>query len=1194
MKTLYMAAYEFKYLVRSFQTLVIFLAVFGFWFVISANGIDFQSSASGGIVFANAPTLITIVLLTFSVFSVFVAPFYTASPILKDVESRFDGILFATPISKTNYLFGRFLGGLSAQIVVLSAAPLGLLLGTLTPWAPPETLGPVNIWHYAVIYMALVVPTLIAVSALMLAIVVFSGRVIYAYLAALVLLGSFFLGNSTLLISPPWDPFMYQTFTEATSYWTATEHNNRLAISEGLVVTNRLIWLCFSGILLAAAYMRFSFRVPAKQVKVDSRKQAADKVRKTAIDVNTDISPTWERGTHFQQFLFRTKFETLSVVRSVPFLVLMSFMGYLAISAMNSSSGGMYGNKSIPETWIQIETLEETVGLMLLAVLTFYSAEIVWRDRASGFSEFIDAMPVPNWVLTASKMMALGCVIIAIEGLGIAIAIAFQLIHGSVTIDLTLYAERELFLFSTKFLVLAVLACLCQVLARSRVVGMMLFAIPIGFLILKQFLPGAEHPLISFGFPDLGKGLSGMNGNDRFVDATYWLRLYWVSIAGFLVLLTYVFWNRGVLQPLKYRLRNFKVLKSGSMLAAASVLFAVFIGSGGYIYYNINILNDYYTRAEKLDALAAYEQKYEQYADLPLPRIVGVKIDVDIYPYKRRVEARATHILQNKTDEPIHSVHLTFPTDVAIPEVFLHGAVLSSVDEVDNYYIFDLEKPMHPAERRTLTFQTQIQQVGFTHDGEDVELVRNGSSFRNNRITPKVGFDYDRTIKDRLKRKDYRLPALAAMKKLEHSDRKDNNLVRSDSDFVTFETTVSTTDTQIAVAPGYLEREWLEGNRRYFTYKMDAPMINYFGYVSADYEVVRDHWNDVSIEVFHHKPHTYNIDRMIASVKDSLAYFEGAFSPYQYKQFRIMEYPAYRSRATAFANTIPYSESIGFLTDIADEQAIDQPYYVTAHEVAHQWWAHQVMPANRQGGRMLTETLAQYSAILVMERKYGGDNIRKFLKYELDQYLNSRGLQAEGELPLYKVEEQDAVAYQKGSVIMYGLKDYVGEDVINRSLQRLISLRAYSSEPYATTTDFLDILREEAGPEHNNLIVDLFEKITLYDLKISRSSIEELETGDFKVTLDLEVAKYYSDALGNQTEAAFDLPVDIGLFLESPDDTGYGAEDILMLEKRRVKAGQSSVEIIVDKRPRFAGIDPYHKLIDRNSDDNLHAINAED
>ena len=86
--------------------------------------------------------------------------------------------------------------------------------------------------------------------------------------------------------------------------------------------------------------------------------------------------------------------------------------------------------------------------------------------------------------------------------------------------------------------------------------------------------------------------------------------------------------------------------------------------------------------------------------------------------------------------------------------------------------------------------------------------------------------------------------------------------------------------------------------------------------------------------------------------------------------------------AQAFPGTMPYSESIGFIAKMEKPDDIDMVYYIVAHEMAHQWWAHQVIGANMQGATTLSEMLAQYSALMVMEKEYGRDMVRKFLEYE--------------------------------------------------------------------------------------------------------------------------------------------------------------------------------------------------------------------
>src|SRR5690606_2064129 len=203
-------------------------------------------------------------------------------------------------------------------------------------------------------------------------------------------------------------------------------------------------------------------------------------------------------------------------------------------------------------------------------------------------------------------------------------------------------------------------------------------------------------------------------------------------------------------------------------------------------------------------------------------------------------------------------------------------------------------------------------------------------------------------------------------------------LFNNDADYVTFEATVSTSADQIAIAPGYLEKEWEEGGRKFYHYKMDSEMDMFANFSSARYAVLRDVWKgenneQVNIEIFHHPTHTYNLDRFVTSVKASLDYFSKNFSPYQYKQMRILEFPRYAGFAQSFPNTVPYSESFGWAADFSDPNDTDYAFYVTAHEVAHQWWGHQVTPSFTRGANQISESMAEYSALMVLEHAYGKD-----------------------------------------------------------------------------------------------------------------------------------------------------------------------------------------------------------------------------
>jgi aminopeptidase N len=266
--------------------------------------------------------------------------------------------------------------------------------------------------------------------------------------------------------------------------------------------------------------------------------------------------------------------------------------------------------------------------------------------------------------------------------------------------------------------------------------------------------------------------------------------------------------------------------------------------------------------------------------------------------------------------------------------------------------------------------------------------------------------------------------------------------------------------------------------------------------------------------------------------------------------------------------------------------------YVTAHEVGHQWWGHQLISADQQGNTFLIESMAQYSALLVMERTYGPEQIRKFLKLEMDKYLRARGGEKLEELPLMRVENQGYIHYQKGGIAMYLLKEELGEAVVNRSLRRLLGQYAFKPAPYPNPRDFLRILREEAGPDHEQLIADLFERITLYDLKASSATTRKLPDGQWETTLQVKGAKFYADGRGKETATALNESFEVGLFTAEPGKKGFKRESVLLMQRCVLHDGEQQIVLRSRAAPTFAGVDPYNKHIDRNTDDNVVAVKA--
>lgn len=1190
------AVFEFRYQFRSWGSFAYFAIFFLLSFFATVSN-DVQIGSIGNIN-KNSPAAIAQILTVMTFFGMLIVATTLSNGVLRDISSKMDGIIFSTPLKKFHYLFGRFSGGFLAALFIYASVPLGILFGSFMPWADAERFGPTNLWFYLQPFLVFATPNLLLCGSLFFTVATLTRSLMLTWASVIGFLVLFAVSQAVLSnpdlrdIAALADPFAFTGLGEITRYWTAFESNTQVIPLAGVFLQNRVLWIVVSLALLAIAYRGFSFQSSGYKIRLPWRRKSVDtdstddSVAPGSVSLPA-VNPDFSATSAWQQFVRQTGFEVKGVIRSVAFVILLAFGLFNSIGAL-LNVGEIFGTSLYPVTRMMISLVEGSFGLIPFIVAVYYGAELVWRDRQVGMHEIIDSTPTPSWAFVLSKFIALMVVLACLIAVAISTAMLVQIFQGYTKLEFGLYLRRMFVDFGLTFYLMAVLSIFIQVLMNSKYVGMLVMLLVwIGARILANF--GLEHPLFRFaGRP--GAPLSDMNGFGHFADIRFWFHSYWLAVAVLLIVLAYLLWNRGTVTAVWNRLGQLRSLRQPVTAAIAVVALLATLGTGGYIIYNTNVLNDYVTSNEQENRQVAYEEQLRQYEDLPQPKVTAVNVDVDIYPSERRYDAAGVYTLENKTGQAIDEIHVMFGPQAKVDELQIDNADVKQEFPEFKYTILQLQEPLQPGEELALRYKTRVENNGFRHANNISTVVDNGSFLNNNEAMPFIGFNQQFLLTDRDERRRRELPPIPRTYPLEDESRWSTNYVRQDSDFIDFETTVSTTVDQTAIAPGYLEREWIKGDRRYFHYKMDSPILHFYAFLSADYEQRHEEWNGIDIDIYHHAPHDYNVDRMIQSIKDSIEYFGAAFSPYQHRQMRILEFPAYANFAQSFPNTVPYSEGIGFIADIRDESKIDYVYYVTAHEVAHQWWAHQVMGANVQGGTVLVETLAQYSALMVMEKTYGKDKLRKFLKYELDNYLTNRGNEAREELPLYKVENQAYIHYRKGSVVMYALQDYLGEDVVNRALKRLIDLRGFQSEPYATSLDLLRLVREEAGPGYDNLITDLFEKITIFDLKVDEVEVAERDDGRWDIRIVYAAEKFYADGLGEQTAASIEIPIDIGVFSTSPADDEFTSESVLYMQKHDLDVDNPVITLTVDNEPSHVGIDPYNKLIDRNSDDNLKRV----
>jgi ABC-2 type transport system permease protein len=1186
------AGFEFRYQLRN----PVFWVTAGIFFLFSYGFVasDQIQIGSGGNVHENGPFAILQTHVIFSLFFMFVTTAFVANVIVRDDDTGYGPIVRSTRISKFDYLIGRFIGAFAISALAFAAIPLGLWFGTLMPWLDPETLGPNRLSYYLFAYFVIAVPNVLITSAIFFALATATRSMMTTYLGVIVFLVVYFVATGLVRDRPELErmiavvePFGVRALASVTRYWTAAERNMLLPEISGPLLYNRLLWIGLSIAFLALAYGSYRFADKGMSGK-KNRKQKL--IEQAAADDPAPMpaaalpAASHDAASARAQLWARTKFEMKQVFKSPAFLVLV-VIGLANAGPALWLGGDIFGTSNIPVTRSLIPILEGAFSFIPVIIAIYYSGELVWRERDRKMHEIIDATPLPNWAYVIPKTAGVALVLLTTLLVGVATAILVQAMKGYTHFEIGKYLLWYVLPQTMDLLLLAVLAVFVQALSPNKYVG---WGIMVLYIVAQTIFGslGLEHNLYNYGgTPDTP--LSDINGAGVYWKGAWLFRLYWAAFAVLLLVAAHLLWPRGTETRLKPRLSGAPRRLAGAPGVIAGVALAVFVATGSYAYYNTNVLNDYRTTSDEEEFQANYEKKYLANEKLAQPTISDVKLDIALYPKEGRAITKGRYVLTNLTGQPISDVHVRITNRrLDLTALSFPGARLASDDQEFKYRIYRLDRPMAPGETREMRFETLRERRGFPNGNPDTNLVANGTFLSNFDLTPAIGMDRTGMLQDRAKRRKYDLPPELRPAKLEDLSATDKSYFGGG--WATADIVISTQADQTPIAPGKKVSDVTRGGRRTARFVSDAPILTFFSVQSARYAEKHRSHAGVDLGVYYHPGHGWNVDRMLNALETALDYYQANFGPYQFDQARIIEFPGYSAFAQAFANTMPYSESIGFIADTSDPDEIDYVTYITAHELGHQYWAHQIIGADMQGGTMLSETLAQYSALMVMKKLYGEDKIRRFLKFELDNYLRNRGGEAIEELPLGRVENQQYIHYRKGSLAMYLLQERLGEDAVNRALRTVLNKYKFKGAPYPRSVDLIQALRAEAKtPEQQALITDLFERIALYDLKVVQPTATRRADGRWDVTVPVEAKKLYADGEGNEKEARLAEAIEVGLFTAEPGRGAFDKRNVIRMERQPIRSGKQVLTFVTGKKPSHVGVDPYNFYIDRNSADNV-------
>ena len=1189
--------FELRYRAKRADTYIYFVVLFLF----SILAIDFLYEGQLDPLKRNAPLVIARTMGIISALFMMITSMIMGVAILRDFDHGMESLMFINPLKKYQYLGGRFLGSFAILLLIFFAVPLGMMIGDLMPWHEENALLPFNTWHYIHPFLSIVIPTLFFGGAIFFVSGTLSRKLIVVYtqgiLFLMIYLVSIQLGKGNYISAVAiLDPFTFQGIGILSQYWTIPEKNSMMIPLEGVLLYNRLIWIGIGVITLFIGYARFRFVVVRNQTR--KKKKTTLEIQDVSEASTTILIPTMRPYTglkaSFTSVRYHAVFYFRSILKEVSFwAIVICAMAIILVSSINL--GTAFGVDSYPTTYIIIGELIENTVIFFLLIILFYSGELIWKERDQKMNPIYDALPISDTVNIVSKFIGL---LLTISTLIVAMIIAgilFQTSKGYYNYELEVYFTGffvEIFPF---LFLLSIVSFFFQIVVNHKFIAHLVTVIVVFGITIPLKIKGLDHGLYTFGGSDIG-GYSDMNGYGHFLTPYLWLKTYWVAFAGLLLIPAIIISVRGTKVSFLQRMKQGKKRFTKPLQKVSLVLMIIFIGSGSYIFYNTNILNSYALPSTESAYRANYEKALKPFEYLLQPKMVDVNLTVELYPSKRSYTAVGDFVLTNTHDQAITEIHIQkLPSeDVTYESLKLDTESTMNLEyEQFGYVIFKLETPLQSAESVHFNFKQTFTPKGFT-ESEENNIVHNGTFFTNFHF-PTIGYLDDLELEDPDERTEQGLEPRNGRALIDDPLALLSGRSDGDGEEISFEMVMGTEADQIAVAPGTLQKEWTENNRKYFHYKVKTPMSHFYAMLSARYEVVRAPWipsgnavgDPVGLEIYYHNGHEYNLDRMMHGMKKSLEYYTEAFSPYPYEQMRIVEVPNYRKRAQSFPTTVPFSENIGFILDIDDDEDVDMAFFVTAHELAHQWWGHQINPANVQGKALIAESLAQYAALMVFKKEFPEAKVQQLLDRERDRYLKGRTQEEVQEMPLHLVDrKQDYIHYGKGIVNLHAFQDYISEDSVNVALQRFIKdwnsfdgLKKRQTDRYPTTRDLLGYFREVTPDSLQYTITDLFETVTLYENKTVEASYEQLPNHQYKVHLEINTSKYRVDEKGVEQQVPIQDWVDIGVYGED--------NELLYLQKHQITSKKTIVEITVNQKPFTAGIDPMLKLMDRDGEDNM-------
>lgn len=861
--------------------------------------------------------------------------------------------------------------------------------------------------------------------------------------------GSSPVSERAMNLSAKLDPFGMAAFFEQTQHWTALQRNTTVLQLSGNFLWNRIGVILLALLLLIAAYNFFKFKIASqhkKKIAIAHEQETKKYVyKKTATQLSG-------KGYFISTVVSFLKIDLKSTIKSIPFVVLVVLTLFMLGMEMNKAiDGGIRLPQYFVSTALMINAISTTLPILLLFAMLFYGSELVWKSKTLKFSDIENSTSFSNVALFISKFVTVFFISILLTFFCIALGVLFQFLYNYPVIDYKAYLSL--------FYYIGVPASLCglliialQYIFKNKYIGLVVAAI---FLALTNSLLGngfgSSHPLTRFAnfMPDVYSDITGFS---YFQKAFIIKMLYSFSFALLISIVAIVVFEKSFK---KVKLKSFRLV----------ILPLTFLFLSGFL------ISKNYHKASKKEQLTwqqQYEEKYKPYQKKPQPSITDVKTNINLFPEKNSYKVTGDYILVNKTKFEISEILINTSNEITWNAISSSQLNLEKKDTEFGQYLFKTKQKMLPNDSIVVSFDFEYKIHPINSHQSFNAIVENGAFMRISNYFPKIGYNLENEIADEFERKNRKMPLQDALTKVDAPLENPYNY-----EFINFDATISTAANQTAISVGELVNNYSRNNRNYFHYK--AKNIPFrFAVSSAKYAIQKSNYNGISIELLYEPKHSQNISYLMKSIKNTMQYCETNFGKYPYKTIRFAEISSFTRgfAATAYPATVFINEK-QFHVKLDKAEGLDIINELAAHELSHQWWGNAQLNSDyREGSGVLSETLAQYTKLMMYKKEHGKDKMIEMVNLYKNMYESEKAFS--GEEALFNSSPGNAnVIYNKGLVKMYELYLLIGEDKINLALKNLLAKYKFPLQP-ATTLNLIEELKLVADKSESGEIEDFY------------------------------------------------------------------------------------------------------------------------